>query len=173
MEKWWIFAIFSAFFKGNFASMSNLKTLSKEPWNQRNEYNTIPPTTSDNLSHSSPLSCYYCNSIQDGDQYYSISKNNTSLNHPHSTMTKQCSSDQPYCKVYRVEYLVLEDFKAADDGPYTPWSMERNCSNECKDFCVTMGGRTKITYCTSCCRGNFCNTDNLASLTKSDYSILC
>lgn len=65
--------------------------------------------------------------------------------------------------MYRVEYLVLEDFKSADDGPYTPWSMERSCSEECKNFCVTMGGRTKITYCTSCCNADLCNVDNASS----------
>ena len=59
-----------------------------------------------------------------------------------------------------MEYLVLEDFKSTDTGPYTPWSMERNCSDECRNFCVTMGGRTKLTYCTSCCTTNLCNIDN-------------
>ena len=194
-------SVFWSCFLGNLASMSDeLKTFSKEPWSQRsNEHQTVStyPVNANQKHHHSatPLSCYHCNSIYDGDQCYSISKNNSNLN---STLkTKQCSIDQPYCKVrrqrqvmqrmeynqfvlqqvYRVEYLVLEDFKAADGGTldYTPWSMERNCSSECKNFCVTMGGRTKITYCTSCCIGNLCNTDNLASVTKqkSHYSILC
>ena len=69
-------------------------------------------------------------------------------------------------KVYRVEYLVLEDFKSDDSGPYTKWSMERNCSSECKNFCVTMGGRTKITYCTSCCTSDLCNVDNSVNKIK-------
>ena len=74
-----------------------------------------------------------------------------------------------------MEYLVLEDFKSTDTGPYTPWSMERNCSEECKNFCVTMGGRTKLTYCTSCCDTNLCNVDNSVAkiqTIKSFYFIL-
>jgi hypothetical protein len=62
-----------------------------------------------------------------------------------------------------VEYLVLDDFMSADTGPYTPWSMERSCSSECKNFCVTMGGRTRLTYCTSCCTNDLCNIDNSVS----------
>merc|ERR1711884_870518 len=60
----------------------------------------------------------------------------------------------------------LEDFKSDDSGPYTKWSMERNCSSECKNFCVTMGGRTKITYCTSCCTSDLCNVDNSVNKIK-------
>lgn len=104
-------------------------------------------------SDTNTLSCYTCNSIHDGDSCYNVS--NSSIG-----FTKKCPTNQPYCKVYRVEYLLLEDFKSSDDGPYTPWSMERSCSDECKNFCVTMGGRTKLTYCTSCCTENYCNVDN-------------
>ena len=47
-------------------------------------------------------------------------------------------------QVYRVEYLLLDDFKSDDTRPYTRWSMERSCSSECKNFCVTMGGKYTI-----------------------------
>ena len=60
---------------------------------------------------------------------------------------------------------------------YEEWSLERSCARTCEPFCVSMGGRTKVTYCTSCCRwdgfyfdeqgilrqgerNEFCNTDN-------------
>ena len=52
------------------------------------------------------------------------------------------------------------DYRTNSTVDFMPWSIERNCSSECKKFCVTMGTRTKITYCSSCCEGNLCNTDN-------------
>ena len=58
-------------------------------------------------------------------------------------------------QVRRVEYLITEL-----DGDFVPWSLERGCSPKCNDFCVTMGARTKVTYCTSCCNTTLCNTDN-------------
>ncbi|XP_023339057.1 uncharacterized protein LOC111709561 [Eurytemora carolleeae] len=57
-----------------------------------------------------------------------------------------CQPIQPYCQVRRIEY------RTADTGGESTWSLERNCSSDCRPFCVTMGGRTKITYCSSCCR---------------------
>ena len=27
---------------------------------------------------------------------------------------------------------------------FEPWSLERSCAKECKNFCVTMGARTKV-----------------------------
>ena len=57
-----------------------------------------------------------------------------------------------------MEYLISE----SDSEEYVPWSMERGCAETCKNFCVTMGTRTKVTYCTSCCTEPFCNTDNAA-----------
>jgi hypothetical protein len=55
-----------------------------------------------------------------------------------------------------VEYLITE---SSEEG-FVPWSLERGCSPKCHDFCVTMGARTKVTYCTSCCTTQLCNTDN-------------
>ena len=128
--------------------------------------------------------CYDCSSIHDGEGCYNINSTSEGLELlDYNQFVKKCPGEQPYCKVsfrfmididepevsgvtlqsfqvYRVEYLLMDDYKSKDDGPYTPWSIERSCSSECKNFCVTMGGRTKITYCTSCCVGDLCNTDN-------------
>merc|ERR1712211_153270 len=60
-------------------------------------------------------------------------------------LTNICADDQPFCQVTRVEY------KIGENGDST-WSLERNCSSDCRPFCVTMGGRTKVTFCSSCCR---------------------
>jgi hypothetical protein len=64
-----------------------------------NSYQLV--TNSDKSTKSinqSTLSCYDCNSIHDGELCYSINKNNTNLAEL-SHRVKQCSSDQPYCKV--------------------------------------------------------------------------
>lgn len=39
------------------------------------------------------------------------------------------------------------------------WSIERNCTNKCEPGCITIGERTKLYACTSCCDTSFCNTD--------------
>lgn len=74
-------------------------------------------------------------------------------------------------KVRRVEYAQTD---ISNDRQIVPWSMERGCSSECSSFCVNMGSRTKITYCTSCCNYDGCNTDNYAraSLSKSLFLVM-
>jgi len=44
------------------------------------------------------------------------------------------------------------DYKVDNMEGYAQWSLTRSCEKDCQPFCVTMGGRTKVTYCTSCCR---------------------
>jgi len=127
-----------------------------------NGYKTVHESETVN---SNPISCYECNTIHDGELCWNLGKNTSNLQ-DFAHKERSCPAEQPYCKVYRVEYLVLEDFKSDDSGPYTKWSMERNCSSECKNFCVTMGGRTKITYCTSCCTSDLCNVDNSVNKIK-------
>merc|ERR1711971_303262 len=187
MEKQiWIFAFLATFVKENVGSMSQDFT-KEESHEQENLHNSWAYNTYETLTHSnsistdknqdSALECYECNSIGDGELCYNIGRNVTNENkNAFSDHIKKCPGDKPYCKVYRVEYLVLDDFKSVDTGPYTPWSMERNCSDECKNFCVTMGGRTKLTYCTSCCTSNLCNDDNSVAKIKSNkilYFTLC
>ncbi len=62
-------------------------------------------------------------------------------------------------QVSRVEFLT-SDSKTKE---MTTWSLERSCADTCSNFCVTMGARTKISYCTSCCNQTLCNTDNAAA----------
>ena len=49
----------------------------------------------------------------------------------------------------------------------TPWSIERGCDSSCEEgtsnYCVEMGARTKVLYCTSCCSDSLCNVDGKAS----------
>ena len=49
---------------------------------------------------------------------------------------------------------------------YKEWSMERGCADSCNpeqsNYCVEMGARTKVLYCTSCCTDSLCNVDNKA-----------
>ena len=49
----------------------------------------------------------------------------------------------------------------------TPWSIERGCDSSCEEgtsnYCVEMGARTKVLYCTSCCSDPLCNVDGKAS----------
>ena len=75
-------------------------------------------------------------------------------------------------QVHRVEYL-HSGGKETESGSdvFKPWSMERGCAERCNDFCVTMGARTKIRYCTSCCNSDVCNVDNMAA-TKSQMTVL-
>ena len=102
--------------------------------------------------HSQELggSCYSCSTLQDKTglcrdlaSYISRKENNeTGL----PVLETVCRKSQPYCQVMRVDY------KVDNMSGYAQWSLERSCSARCEPFCVTMGGRTKVTYCTSCCR---------------------
>lgn len=123
-------------------------------------------------------SCFTCNTLSTGEWCSNVSRyidyrRNHDQEIPKDLNGIQLESSCPvgfrFCQVRRVVYRVtnMTDFQ--------PWGMERNCTKECKPFCVTMGGRTKITYCTSCCRwdglgqnNNNCNTDNLANTNHPD-----
>ena len=95
-------------------------------------------------------SCYNCSTLKDKTglcrdiaSYISRKQNNeTGL----PVFETACSESARYCKVMRVDY------KVDNMSGYAQWSLERSCSEKCEPFCVTMGGRTKVTYCTSCCR---------------------
>ena len=60
-----------------------------------------------------------------------------------------------FLQVKRIAYLITDSIE--EDG-FIPWSLERSCTDVCQPFCVTMGARTKVTYCTSCCSEDRCNT---------------
>ena len=95
-------------------------------------------------------SCYSCSTLEDKTglcrdiaSYISRKQNNES---GLPVLETACSRSAKYCQVMRVDY------KVDNMSGYAQWSLERSCSERCEPFCVTMGGRTKVTYCTSCCR---------------------
>ena len=95
-------------------------------------------------------SCYSCSTLEDKTglcrdiaTYISRKQNNES---GLPVLETACSKSARYCQVMRVDY------KVDNMSGYAQWSLERSCSERCEPFCVTMGGRTKVTYCTSCCR---------------------
>jgi len=79
-----------------------------------------------------------------------------------SVSTAKCGIHQKFCQVHRVEYLHSGN-ASEEDKAFKPWSLERGCAEDCTEFCVTMGARTKIRYCTSCCTHDHCNVDNAAA----------
>jgi len=78
-------------------------------------------------------------------------------------------------QVSRIDFRTSDMFPPkkvyARNATMKNWSFERHCTSECNAFCVTMGARTKITYCTSCCTDDMCNTDNSAFAIT--FSIFC
>ena len=94
--------------------------------------------------------CYRCTTLQDKTglcqdiSAYIRRKENNETGLP--VLETVCTEKTPYCQVMRVDY------KVDNMSGYAQWSLERSCSEKCEPFCVTMGGRTKVTYCTSCCR---------------------
>ena len=61
---------------------------------------------------------------------------------------------------------VKEDTSSGIDE-MIPWSIQRGCDNDCEEgtsnYCVEMGAKTKVLYCTSCCSDPLCNVDGKAS----------
>ena len=108
-------------------------------------------------------SCYQCSTLSDtaqrdpGNYCYNISrykemkekhKDEVGWEPPgvEGSLVSRCKDTHRYCQVRRVDY------KVDNMTTYAQWSLERACVKECEPFCVSMGGRTKVTYCTSCCR---------------------
>jgi len=86
-----------------------------------------------------------------------------------NTLVAKCKENERYCQVRRVDYKV-------DDGEmkeFSQWSIERGCAEECQPFCVTMGGRTKVTYCTSCCRWDGGSFDKNRRFVRGERSDNC
>lgn len=124
-------------------------------------------------------SCYTCQTMHSGDWCRNISsykayRNNNNDQLPEGITTPfetTCPVTSRFCQVRRIIYKIKNMTEFED------WGLERGCAHTCKPFCVTMGGRTKLTYCTSCCRwdplpgnedGNDnCNTDNMAVVQMS------
>ena len=77
-----------------------------------NDYKVVSDTKgldSQNGSQDTPLHCYECNSIHDGDLCYSISRNNTNLA-DFENKVKRCPSDHKFCKVRNANSTILLPF---------------------------------------------------------------
>lgn len=151
------------------------------------EHSSLDGNISNNREDQSPTkisimeqgSCFTCNTLSSGDWCSNVSRYiDYRRNHDQelpkdlngTQLESACPVNHRFCQVRRVVYRVTNMTN------FEPWGMERNCTKECKPFCVTMGGRTKITYCTSCCRwdglgqnNNNCNTDNFANTSNPDF----
>ena len=70
----------------------------------------------------------------------------------------------------------MEEGKSAGIDEMTPWSIERGCDSSCEEgtsnYCVEMGARTKVLYCTSCCSDPLCNVDGKASSPNTPLDML-
>nr|XP_040578064.1 uncharacterized protein LOC121126794 [Lepeophtheirus salmonis] len=99
------------------------------------------------------LFCYSCTTIKDGSNCRNLNHSNNSLR------TRICVGKKVFCKVRRMEYHISDEYDHSAGA--IQWSMERDCAYEsCQNFCVSMGARTRFTYCTSCCDTNYCNIDS-------------
>jgi len=96
------------------------------------------------------LSCYVCHTMIDGDS--------CSGEAPYRAI--QCDDDQNFCMVRRFSYTL--------NGTATKtWSIERNCTKNCEQHCLTIGERTtKIYMCMSCCSISLCNVGSSAAMNK-------
>eukprot|EP00096_Caligus_rogercresseyi_P014682 TRINITY_DN7198_c0_g1_i3.p1 TRINITY_DN7198_c0_g1~~TRINITY_DN7198_c0_g1_i3.p1 ORF type:complete len:186 (-),score=51.77 TRINITY_DN7198_c0_g1_i3:8-565(-) len=102
----------------------------------------------------SGLTCYHCSSLSDGVDCENLNESSS-----RAPKTRTCVGSKVYCKVRRMEYHISDEFE--NSSASVRWSMERDCAYEtCKNFCVSMGARTRLTYCTSCCDSDLCNVDS-------------
>ena len=116
-------------------------------------------------------SCYSCSTLTDKTglcqdiNTYRQRRRNNQTNLPRLEAT--CSDQEVYCQVRRIDYRV-DNMEL-----YAQWSLERSCSEQCEPFCVTMGGRTKVTYCTSCCRWDGQRRDEEGGWQEGDWADNC
>ena len=86
--------------------------------------------------------------------------------------------------MHRIEYLHLgckgpggsEESCPENKDKKNRWSIQRGCDSSCSqdtsNFCVEMGTRTKVLYCTSCCTGDLCNKDSKAAQKGPIHTLL-
>jgi len=119
-----------------------------------------------------PGSCFQCSTLtdntglcQDIGRYYQ--RRQLSNNSDLPQFETQCTHAEKYCQVRRVDY------KVDNMSGYAQWSLERSCVRDCEPFCVSMGGRTKVTYCTSCCRWDGSKRDDQGRWVAGERQDLC
>ncbi|XP_022190520.2 uncharacterized protein LOC111048848 isoform X1 [Nilaparvata lugens] len=96
------------------------------------------------------LWCYKCHTMDEKEECNDLAgKNNSVLVH-------KCLGDHRTCVVKRYSYTTSTENSTSVQRM---WSIERNCVNKCEPGCITIGERTKLYACTSCCETSFCNSD--------------
>ncbi|XP_075215097.1 uncharacterized protein LOC142320983 [Lycorma delicatula] len=109
------------------------------------------------------LWCYRCLTMDENSECSNFTGNNSTLAH-------KCLGDRRTCIVKRYSYTTSTENSTSVQRM---WSIERNCTNRCEPGCITIGERTKLYACTSCCDTSFCNTDRGASVeAKSKLKII-
>ncbi|RZF44751.1 hypothetical protein LSTR_LSTR000703 [Laodelphax striatellus] len=109
------------------------------------------------------LWCYKCHTMNEKEECNDLAgKNNSVLVH-------KCLGDDRTCVVV-VVYFQVKRYSYTTSTENTTsvqimWSIERNCVNKCEPGCITIGERTKLYACTSCCDTSFCNSDRGAANT--------
>lgn len=93
------------------------------------------------------LRCYECDTLTDGEKCNRLDANNTN-----TTRMSHCLAEES-CMTKSFQFTVNGTQKKM-------WYMERNCTKHCEPYCITMGERTKIYACTSCCTNDLCNNGN-------------
>ncbi|XP_037075159.1 uncharacterized protein LOC119096388 [Pollicipes pollicipes] len=96
-----------------------------------------------------PLNCYSCHSQTTGE----ACKDGTLIQNK-TEWQAQCSAKHTACmvRVYKSSSTVNKS-----EAHTSIWSVERACAEECEPDCLTIGERTKIISCISCCTEDLCN----------------
>ncbi|XP_055373953.1 uncharacterized protein LOC129607188 [Condylostylus longicornis] len=97
------------------------------------------------------LYCYSCETMEDGLNCADFSVGNYNFSH----MIKKCKADEFVCMVKRFSYTMSNENVTTSPKM---WSLERKCAVNCEPGCFSIGERTKLYACTSCCEKSLCNT---------------
>ena len=145
---------------------------------------STPLVASQPISPSSPsssnLSCFSCSTF-DNPSCLQMTRFLTTTDQDSSTTSpvlnvaqvvpvKDCSPDESYCQVTRVEYMTSDRLKMKF------WALERGCSSKCMQGCLIIGEgeRTKLHMCQACCSGqSLCNiSDGAVFVRPSIFSFV-
>lgn len=139
----------------------------------------IPPSS----PSSSNLSCFSCSTFDNPSclkmtRFLTMTDQDTSTTSPILDIASaaqlvpvtDCSPDESYCQVTRVEYMTTDRLKMKF------WALERGCSSTCREGCLIIGEgeRTKLHMCQACCSGqSLCNiSDGAVFVRPSIFSFV-
>ncbi|XP_065156604.1 uncharacterized protein [Atheta coriaria] len=97
------------------------------------------------------LYCYKCDNIDGDDACLNV--NNV------TTYKEKCEKEHRICQVRTITMSSQENKTA----PAKLWLVKRACTKVCEPVCVTIGERTKLRACNTCCETDLCNRGNSAS----------